>query len=56
MTSDDCLFIATGLTSGAYVRHVKTGHDNFGKFMTTDTVVLDGGIGNIRHVQTTLHV
>ncbi len=56
VTSDDCLFIATGLTSGAYVHHVKAGHDAFGKFMTTDTVVLDGGIGNIRHVMTTLHV
>jgi len=56
VTSDDCLFIATGLTSGAYVHHVKVGHDSFGKFMTTDTVVLDGGIGNIRHVHTTLHV
>ena len=56
VTSDDCLFIATGLTSGAYVRHVKTGTDAYGKYMTTDTVVLDGGIGNIRHVQTTVHV
>ncbi|MDQ6992335.1 MAG: class II fructose-bisphosphatase [Mariprofundus sp.] len=56
VTSDDCLFIATGLTSGAYVHHVKVGHDSHGKFMTTDTVVLDGGIGNIRHILTTLHV
>ncbi len=56
VTSDDVLFIATGLTSGAYVRHVKTGHDSHGRFMTTDTVVLDGGIGNIRRVQTTLHI
>ncbi len=56
VTSDDVLFIATGLTSGAYVRHVKTGNDSHGRFMTTDTVVLDGGIGNIRRVQTTLHV
>ncbi len=56
VTSDDCLFIATGLTSGAYVRHVKAGTDAYGKYMTTDTVVLDGGIGNIRHVQTTVHV
>jgi len=56
VTSDDCLFIATGLTSGAYVRHVKVGYDAYGKHKTTDTVVLDGGIGNIRHVVTTLHV
>ena len=56
VTSDDCLFIATGLTSGAYVRHVKTGADAHGRFMTTDTIVLDGGIGNIRRVQTTLHI
>ncbi|MDQ6958631.1 MAG: class II fructose-bisphosphatase [Mariprofundaceae bacterium] len=56
VTSDDCLFIATGLTSGAYVRHVKVGYDAYGKHKTTDTVVLDGGIGNIRHVVTTVHV
>lgn len=56
VTSDDCLFIATGLTSGAYVRHVKVGYDAYGKHKTTDTVVLDGGIGNIRHVITTVHV
>ncbi|RMG91120.1 MAG: class II fructose-bisphosphatase [Zetaproteobacteria bacterium] len=56
VTSDDVLFIATGLTSGAYVRHVKTGHDAFGRFMTTDTIVLDGGVGNVRRVQTTIHV
>jgi len=56
VTSDDCLFIATGLTSGAYVRHVKVGYDAYGKHKTTDTVVLDGGIGNIRHVVTTIHV
>ena len=56
VTSDDCLFIATGLTSGAYVRHVKAGYDAYGKHKTTDTVVLDGGIGNIRHVITTIHV
>ncbi len=56
VTSDDCLFIATGLTSGAYVRHVKTGVDAHGPYMTTDTIVLDGGIGNIRRVQTTLHI
>jgi len=56
VTSDDCLFIATGLTSGAYVRHVKVGYDAYGKHKTTDTVVLDGGIGNIRHVITTIHV
>lgn len=56
VASDDCLFIATGLTSGAYVRHVKTGSDTYGQYMTTDTVVLDGGIGNIRKVQTTVHI
>ncbi len=56
VTSDDVLFIATGLTSGAYVRHVKVGYDAYGKHKTTDTVVLDGGIGNIRHVVTTIHV
>ena len=54
--SDDVMFIATGLTSGAYVHHVKTGCDDGGKFMTTDTVVLSGSLGNIRRVQTTLHV
>jgi len=56
VTSDDCMFIATGLTSGAYVHHVKVGTDSDGKFMTTDTVVLSGSVGNIRRVQTTLHV
>ncbi len=56
VTSDDCLFVATGLTSGAYVRHVKVGYDAYGKHKTTDTVVLDGGMGNIRHVITTVHV
>ncbi|MGR9052129.1 MAG: class II fructose-bisphosphatase [Gammaproteobacteria bacterium] len=54
--SDDIMFIATGLTSGAYVHHVKVGTDHGGKFMTTDTVVLSGSVGNIRRVQTTLHV
>lgn len=56
VTSDDCMFIATGLTSGAYVHHVKVGHDAGGKYMTTDTVVLSGSVGNIRRIQTTLHV
>ncbi|OIQ00362.1 MAG: fructose-bisphosphatase, class II [Zetaproteobacteria bacterium CG2_30_46_52] len=56
VTSDDCMFIATGLTSGAYVHHVKVGTDSEGKYMTTDTVVLSGSVGNIRRVQTTLHV
>jgi len=56
VTSDDVLFIATGLTSGAYVRHVKVGFDAHGRHKTTDTVVLDGGVGNIRRVQTTVHV
>lgn len=56
VTSDDCMFIATGLTSGAYVHHVKVGTDTEGKYMTTDTVVLSGSVGNIRRVQTTLHV
>ncbi len=56
VTSDDVMFIATGLTSGAYVNHVKTGTDEAGRFMTTDTVVLSGSVGNIRRVQTTLHV
>jgi len=56
VTSDDVLFIATGLTSGAYVRHVKVGIDAYGRHKTTDTVVLDGGVGNIRRVQTTVHV
>jgi len=50
------MFIATGLTSGEYVDHVKTGVDIDGKYMTTDTVVLSGSVGNIRRVQTTLHV
>lgn len=54
--SDDVMFIATGLTSGAYVHHVKTGCDASGPFMTTDTIVLSGSVGNIRRVQTTLHV
>ncbi|MDT8376029.1 MAG: class II fructose-bisphosphatase [Mariprofundaceae bacterium] len=56
VTSDDCMFIATGLTSGEYVNHVKIGVDADGKYMTTDTVVLSGSVGNIRRVQTTLHV
>ncbi len=56
VTSDDCLFIATGLTSGAYVHHVKVGNDAYGRHATTDTIVLDGGIGNIRRVQTTIHI
>jgi len=56
VTSDDCMFIATGLTSGEYVEHVKVGTDSDGKFMTTDTVVLSGSVGNIRRVQTTQHV
>lgn len=56
VTSDDCMFIATGLTSGAYVNHVKVGSDEAGRYMTTDTVVLSGSVGNIRRVQTTLHI
>lgn len=56
VTSDDVLFIATGLTSGAYVNHVKIGHDEGGRFMTTDTVVLSSSVGNIRRVVTTVHV
>ncbi len=56
VTSDDVMFIATGLTSGAYVHHVKVGNDEAGRYMTTDTVVLSGSVGNIRRVQTTLHV
>jgi len=56
VNSDDCMFIATGLTSGAYVNHVKVGTDAEGRFMTTDTVVLSGSVGNIRRVQTTLHI
>jgi fructose-1,6-bisphosphatase II len=56
VTSDDVMFIATGLTSGAYVHHVKVGADADGRYMTTDTVVLSGSVGNIRRVQTTLHV
>lgn len=56
VTSDDVLFIATGLTSGAYVHHVKVGQDEGGRFMTTDTVVLSASVGNIRRVVTTLHV
>ena len=54
--SDDVMFIATGLTSGAYVHHVKTGRDDRGRYMTTDTIVLSGSLGNVRRVQTTLHV
>jgi fructose-1,6-bisphosphatase II len=56
VTSDDVMFIATGLTSGAYVHHVKVGVDADGRYMTTDTVVLSGSVGNIRRVQTTFHV
>lgn len=56
VTSDDVLFIATGLTSGAYVRHVKIGSDAGGGFMTTDTVVMSGHRGNVRRVQTTVHI
>ena len=56
VTSDNCMFVATGLTSGAYVHHVKLGTDADGRYMTTDTVVLSGSVGNIRRVQTTLHV
>ncbi len=56
ITSDDCMFIATGLTSGEYVDHVKVGNDVDGKYMVTDTVILSGSVGNIRRVQTTLHI
>lgn len=56
VTSNDVMFIATGLTSGAYVHHVKLGTDSDGRYMTTDTIVLSGSVGNIRRVQTTLHV
>jgi len=56
VTSNDVMFIATGLTSGAYVHHVKVGTDADGRHMTTDTVILSGSVGNIRRVQTTLHV
>ncbi len=56
VTSDDVMFIATGLTSGAYVHHVKVGNDAGGRYMTTDTVVLSGSVGNIRQVQTTVHI
>jgi len=56
VTSDDVMFIATGLTSGAYVNHVKVNSDSEGRYMTTDTVVLSGSVGNIRRVQTTLHI
>ena len=56
VTSDDVMFIATGLTSGAYVHHVKVGSNSEGRYMTTDTVVLSGSVGNIRRVQTTLHI
>ena len=56
VTSDDVMFIATGLTSGAYVHHVKVGNGSEGRYMTTDTVVLSGSVGNIRRVQTTLHI
>ena len=56
VTSDDCMFIATGLTSGEYVDHVKVGTDADGKYMVTDTIVLSGSVGNIRRVQTTQHV
>jgi fructose-1,6-bisphosphatase II len=50
------MFIATGLTSGAYVHHVKVRADADGRYMITDTVVLSGSVGNIRRVQTTLHI
>ncbi len=56
VTGDDVLFIATGLTSGAYVHHVKVGKDTEGKYMTTDTVVMSGHRCNVRRVQTTVHV
>ncbi len=56
VNSDDVMFIATGLTSGAYVHHVKTGRDDVGPYMTTDTIVLSGSVGNVRRVQTTLHI
>ncbi|MBF0281524.1 MAG: class II fructose-bisphosphatase [Zetaproteobacteria bacterium] len=56
VTSDDCMFVATGLTSGAYVDHVKVGRDAEGRFMTTDTVVLSSSVGNIRRVITTVHL
>jgi fructose-1,6-bisphosphatase II len=56
VTSDDVMFIATGLTSGAYVHHVKVRADADGRYMITDTVVLSGSVGNIRRVQTTLHI
>ncbi len=56
VTSPDVMFIATGLTSGAYVHHVKIGDDDAGRFMTTDTVILSASVGNIRRVITTVHV
>ncbi len=56
VTSEDVMFIATGLTSGAYVHHVKVGHDDRGKYMTTDTVVLSGSVGDLRQVVTTVHI
>lgn len=56
VTSDDVLFIATGLTSGAYLHHVRSGNDDAGKFMTTDSIVLSGARGNFRRVETMLHV
>lgn len=56
VTSKDVLFIATGLTSGAYVHHVKIDRDDGGKYMVTDTVVLSGHLGNMRRIQTTKHV
>lgn len=56
VTSDDVMFIATGLTSGAYVHHVKVGSDDKGEYMTTDTVVLSGSVGNLRQVVTTVHI
>jgi len=56
VTSDDVMFIATGLTSGAYVHHVKIGDDDGGRFMTTDTVILTASVGNVRRVITTVHV
>ncbi|MDX8376490.1 MAG: class II fructose-bisphosphatase [Mariprofundales bacterium] len=56
ITSNESIFLATGLTSGAYVHHVKGGRDQRGQFMTTDTVLLSGKLGNMRRIQTTVHI
>ncbi len=55
ITSDDILFLATGLTRGDYVDGVSMGRDASGHYITTDTIVIAGANGNVRRISTTVH-